>query len=129
MSVLLVQPIAKSVRMRPLARLINVTLDMRLMVPEDASQFVMLIVQHAQPQDLANVMIVMNTSLWTQVMSARLAQPIAKNALVVPLVRQTNVMMVMDQMEVEDVVVVPPTVLPAQMLVPLNVMIVIRISS
>jgi len=63
MSVLLVQPIAKNAIMQPLARLMNVTLDMKPMVLEDASQFVVLIVRHAQSQDLANVMIVTSISL------------------------------------------------------------------
>jgi len=49
--------------MQPLARLMNVTLDMKPMVLEDASQFVVLIVRHAQSQDLANVMIVTSISL------------------------------------------------------------------
>jgi len=71
-----------------------VTRGMRLMAPEDASQFVVLIVRHAQSQDLANVMTVMNTSLWTQVTSVRLAQPTVKNVKIARLARLINVMMV-----------------------------------
>jgi len=48
--------------MRPLARLTNVTLDMGLMEAEGVV-VVILIVQHARPQDLANVMIVISISL------------------------------------------------------------------
>jgi len=91
--------------MAAVAKLENATPVMVLMEAEDVV-VVILIVLLARLLVQVNVMIVISISSSTQVISVLLVQPIAKNVIMRPLARLTNVTLDMGLMEAEGVVVV-----------------------